>query len=267
MRLQIRHETRYRFESPVRYGLQQLRKTPKTSRQQHVLTWTTNVVGGVEELTFHDHNRNVVDLIRFERDTEELVIASNGVVDLEDTHGVVGRHEGPAALWYYKKQTALTRAGRGVKALAREIETSDAPLAQLHALSAAVLSAVTYKVGVSHPDWDAESVLSEGQGVCQDHSHVFLAAARVLGFPARYVSGYLMLNDRTTQEAMHAWVEAYVTDLGWVGFDVSNAISPDTRYVRVATGLDYLEAAPVTGLRSGPGSETLSVVIEVAQQQ
>lgn len=266
MRLQIRHETRYRFSEPVRYGLQQLRKTPKTSRQQQVLTWTTNVLGGIAELSFHDHNRNLVDLIRFERDTEELVIASNGIVDLDDTHGVVGQHEGPAALWYYRKETQLTRAGRGVKALARQID-ADTPLQQLHVLSAAVLAAVTYQVGASQPDWDAEQVLSEGAGVCQDHSHVFISAAREMGFPARYVSGYLMLNDRTTQEAMHAWVEVHVPELGWVGFDVSNAISPDTRYVRVATGLDYLEAAPVTGLRSGPGSETLSVVIEVAQQQ
>ena len=87
-----------------------------------------------------------------------------------------------------------------------------------------------------------------------------------MGMPARYVSGYLMMDDRVAQDATHAWAEAHVDGLGWVGFDVSNGISPDRRYVRVATGLDYTEAAPVRGRRMGPGGETLSVAVEVAQQ-
>ena len=77
---------------------------------------------------------------------------------------------------------------------------------------------------------------------------------------------YLMLDDTQAQDAMHAWAEAHVDGLGWVGFDVSNSISPDPRYVRVATGLDYLQAAPVTGMRIGGADETLRVDIEVAQQ-
>jgi transglutaminase-like putative cysteine protease len=104
------------------------------------------------------------------------------------------------------------------------------------------------------------------RGVCQDHSHIFVAAARAMGYPARYVSGYLMMNDRVHQDASHAWAEAHVEGVGWVGFDVSNGISPDARYVRVATGLDYREAAPVSGLRFGRGGEALSIDIQVQQQ-
>jgi len=77
--------------------------------------------------------------------------------------------------------------------------------------------------------------MSAGQGVCQDHTHIFISAARELGYPARYISGYLMMNDRIDQEASHAWAEAYVEGLGWVGFDVSNGISPDERYVQSAS--------------------------------
>ena len=89
-----------------------------------------------------------------------------------------------------------------------------------------------------------------------------------MGFPARYVSGYLMMNDRIEQEASHAWAEVHVDPLGWVGFDISNGISPDERYVRVATGLDYAEAAPITGIHLGEGGgENLHVAIEVQQQQ
>ncbi len=108
--------------------------------------------------------------------------------------------------------------------------------------------------------------LEAGRGVCQDHTHIFLSCAREMGVPARYVSGYLMLDDVIAQQAMHAWAEAFVDGLGWVGFDVSNAISPDMRYVRVATGLDYSDAAPVSGTRTGGQGEMLEVRIDVAQQ-
>ena len=95
---------------------------------------------------------------------------------------------------------------------------------------------------------------------------MFIACARLMGVPARYVSGYLMMDDRVVQDATHAWAEAWLPELGWVGFDISNAISPDTRYVRLATGLDYFEAAPVSGMRFGASGERMSVTVEVQQQ-
>jgi transglutaminase-like putative cysteine protease len=124
---------------------------------------------------------------------------------------------------------------------------------------------VHYDVGHTDAATTADAALSAGHGVCQDHAHIFITAARVLGFPARYVSGYLMLTDRIEQEASHAWAEAHVDDLGWVGFDVSNGISPDPRYVRVATGADYLEAAPISGLSYGGGEQQMVVSLAVEQ--
>ena len=265
MRLKIFHTTRYRFDEPVTFALQQLRKTPKSTPQQQVLSWTTQVSGGCKELSFEDHHHNVTELISFDRNTTELEITSEGEVDLTDTHGILGRHRGPAPLWLYRRDTPRTEARAGVKALLRGLDDA-APLDRLHHLSAAIREAVAYEVGASDPDWSAEDALSAGRGVCQDHSHVFIACAREMGLPARYVSGYLMLNDRTTQDAMHAWAEVHLDDLGWVGFDVSNGISPDSRYVRVATGLDYSDAAPVSGTRIGGAGEALEVHIEVAQQ-
>jgi transglutaminase-like putative cysteine protease len=136
----------------------------------------------------------------------------------------------------------------------------------MHELAGAVHAAIRYETGRSDVGWSAEEALAAGHGVCQDHTHAFLACARYLDIPARYVSGYLMMNDRVEQSATHAWAEAHLPDLGWVGFDVSNGISPDTRYVRVATGLDYGDAAPVSGTRYGSGGERLSVVVQVQQQ-
>ena len=126
--------------------------------------------------------------------------------------------------------------------------------------------AIRYEPGWTDADTKAEDALEKGHGVCQDHAHVFIAAARLLGYPARYAGGYLMMNDRIQQDAGHAWAEVHVENIGWVGFDISNAISPDSRYVRVATGLDYREAAPVSGMRFGASSESLDVSIQVQQQ-
>jgi len=265
MQLTIRHATQYRFGAPVRSGLQQLRKTPKSSPQQRILRWQTRVEHGFKELGFEDHHNNFVELISFERGTTELSVISDGEVELSDTGGVVGPHRGPAPLWLYLRQTPMTRARTRLRAFLREADVTP-DLDGLHALIGAIAARVTYLIGASEPNWSAEDALEAGQGVCQDHTHIFLACAREMGIPARYVSGYLMLNDRTVQDAMHAWAEAYLDGLGWVGFDVSNGISPDTRYVRVATGLDYMEASPVSGLRVGGTDEQLEVRIDVAQQ-
>lgn len=263
--LRIKHSTRYTFDQPVSFGLQQIRKTPKSRHHQEVESWETRVTGGVKQLEYVDQHLNTVELIGLDRACTELLIECEGVVHVGDTHGVVGKHIGPAPLWLYRRPTPQTKAGQGVRALVRGLPDGT-DLDRAHALMAAISEAVDYVVGSSEPDWTAEMALSEGKGVCQDHTHVFLACAREMGLPARYVSGYLLLDHTTDQDAMHAWAEAFLPGLGWVGFDCSNCISPDQRYVRVATGLDYRDAAPVRGTRQGGEVESLEVAIEVAQQ-
>jgi transglutaminase-like putative cysteine protease len=180
---------------------------------------------------------------------------------------VIGQHAGHMPLWAFLGQSTLTRPGPKVRAImARLDQPKGDPLAQLHHLAKLVLDAVAYAPGETEVHTSGEEAAALGLGVCQDHSHIFIGAARALGIPARYVSGYLMLTDRIEQEAGHAWAEAHVEGLGWVGFDVSNAISPDERYVRVATGRDYREAAPVTGMSYGPGETVLAVKLAVEQQ-
>ncbi|MBN2760495.1 MAG: transglutaminase family protein [Rhodobacteraceae bacterium] len=265
MRLKIEHETVYTFATPINYGLQQVRKTPKSVRFQNVLHWETLVEGGVKEVSFEDHHRNVVELLSFVPGTFSLSVTSRGEVELSNDSGIVGPHIGSTPLWLYQRETPRTQAKAGVRALLRDIGAG-ADLTGLHDLSAGIRDRIAFEVGASDPGWSAEDAVEAGRGVCQDHTHVFIACARRLGVPARYVSGYLMLDQQTAQDAMHAWAEAYIDGLGWVGFDVANGQSPDTRYVRVATGLDYTEAAPVSGLYAGGSAESLTVRIDVAQQ-
>ncbi|WGW02349.1 transglutaminase family protein [Tropicibacter oceani] len=265
MRLKIQHRTQYHFDTPVDYGLQQLRKTPKTSQDQKIVTWQTRVEHGRKEVAFDDHHRNRTELIGYDPGTTTLSVISEGEIDVIDTQGIVGPHRGPAPLWLYRQDTPRTQARAGVRALLRSIQTAPS-LDGMHALMQGIGASILYEVGSSDPDWSAEDAIEAGKGVCQDHTHIFLSCARLLDMPARYVSGYLMLNEKTAQDAMHAWAEVHIDGLGWVGFDVSNRISPDARYVRVATGLDYAEASPVSGTRIGGAGERLNVQIDVAQQ-
>lgn len=265
MRLTITHTTHYEFDAPVPYGLQQLRKTPKSTRGQNVLEWRTTVEGGRKELRFEDFHRNTVELVSIEPGATVVTIKSEGEVEITDTHGITGEHAGFAPLWLFERSTGLTTPGEKCRQLILGLAEGDG-IEQLHELSARIRDHVAYEVGKSETHWGAEDVLEAGHGVCQDHAHVFLTCARLMGVPARYVSGYLMMNDRVAQDATHAWAEAHIDDIGWVGFDISNGISPDTRYVRVATGLDYSEAAPVSGTRFGGAGEVLTVAVEVAQQ-
>lgn len=267
MRLNISHSTTYRYQNSVPYGLQQLRLTPKPYHGQQVIRWETHIEGGRKELEYEDHNLNKVQLVKVFPHQTELIVRCEGEVETVDRAGVVGEHISHIPLWLYKRSTTLTKAGAGVKKLVKTLGDGsyEDEISRLHALSALIVSEVSYETGNTFVNTSAEQAIQHQSGVCQDHAHIFVSAARSLGFSARYVSGYLMMDDRIDQEATHAWAEAHIKGLGWVGFDISNQISPDSRYVRVASGLDYRDCAPVTGLRLGTGDEELIVSLQVQQ--
>jgi transglutaminase-like putative cysteine protease len=267
MKLKIHHRTHYRFERPMPYGLQRLRLIPKENAAQSIIRWDTKIEGGKVEADYTDYHNNHILLVSIDRGATEIIVSCDGEVQTNDTAGILGRHGGHVPLWYFLRPTKLTKPSAEIQSLARSVEGAKAePLATLHALSAKILEKVAYTLGRTDSETTAEMALNAGHGVCQDHAHIFVAAARVLGFPARYVSGYLMLTDIIEQEASHAWAEAHVDGLGWVGFDISNGISPDTRYVRVATGNDYAEAAPISGMSYGGGDQSMVVSLAVEQQ-
>ncbi len=269
MTLSIRHTTHYAFAQPVVHALQRLRLTPKETQGQRIDHWNMTFANAHAELQYTDQHCNHVTLIGLEPGAREVTVTCEGVVETEDNAGVIGRHSGDLPLWSFLRQTPLTRPGTRLRGLLREVPGRDAiaPLAFLHALSALIRDRITYEAGRTHSATTAEDAVIQGAGVCQDHAHVFIGAARAHGIPARYVSGYLMMDDRIEQEATHAWAEAHVGDLGWVGFDVSNGISPDPRYVRLATGSDYRDAAPVTGISLGSAAaEVLTVGVAVEAQ-
>lgn len=265
MQLTIRHTTHYTYDAPVDYGLQQVRLRPLETSQQNILNWSLDVEGGKIETSYTDHNGNHVDLLSVTRGSTSIAITAQGAVETIDTAGILARGPGAAAPWYYLSQTPLTAPGDSIKALSDVVRDAADTLNALHDLSHAILQATPYLIGETYAATTAEEALNGNGGVCQDHAQIFVSAARAAGIPARYVSGYLMMNDRVDQDASHAWAEALVDGLGWIGFDVSNGISPDTRYVRLAVGLDYRQAAPISGLRLSNANETMVVSLQVEQ--
>jgi transglutaminase-like putative cysteine protease len=266
MRLIIRHETVYRFESPASAVIQTLRLTPRSFEGQHVVRWRLDVDRNCRLRQHEDAFGNHTHVFAADGPIDGLTVMVEGEIDTQECGGVIRSaiERFPPAL--YLRETDLTTPDAELAAFADEVAArpADGALATLHALMAAIHERMTFDASPTDSATTAAEAFQMRRGVCQDLTHIFLAAARRMRVPARYVSGYFRRIDGVTrQEAGHAWAEAYVPDLGWVGFDPTNGICVTEAHVRVAIGLDYLNAAPVRGTRYGGAGESLEVSVLV----
>lgn len=262
MKLKIRHSTIYSYDAPGGLLVQRFHLTPLSGPTQTVLDWSVEAPGMDKALRYTDAFGNEVHLVTTSLDEADVEVIAQGTVETRDTAGVVGADAGHVPLGAYLSQTPVTLDNAAIRTLARRHEGSQG-LAQLHDLMGEVRDAIDYEIGASHAHTTAAEALKDGAGVCQDHAHVFISAARLLGIPARYVSGYMATAPGEVAEASHAWAEAHVPDLGWVGFDVANRVCPDDRYVRVAVAMDAGGARPVKGIRRGLGQAGEHLRVEV----
>ena len=260
-----KHTTTYRYDSPARYAIESLRLTPPSFDGQTVQSWQVSAPGIETAARFQDGFGNVVHLAAVHAEHDSIVIEARGVVETADRIGVAKGLSEPAPLRVYLRETQRTAPDDALRDLAAKCKTG-CILDQMHRLMHAVREAVDYEVGSTHSHTSAAEALADGKGVCQDYAHIFISSARVLGIPARYVNGYFLSGTPDPSDAHHAWAEAWVEGLGWVGFDPANLMCPTERYIRLAKGLDATTAAPIRGNRRGGQNETLDVVVEVQQQ-
>ncbi|MGE0847314.1 MAG: transglutaminase domain-containing protein [Flavobacteriaceae bacterium] len=265
MRISIAHETHYAYAVPARQVVQILRLTPRSHTGQHVVRWSIDVDHDCRLVQSEDSFGNITHTFTVGGPVGTLAVRVSGIVETEETHGVVsGAAERlPPAL--YLRETPLTGIEPPLRKFAEKARSGN-PLDTGHALTAAIFERMTFDTEATDTLTTAAEAFREKHGVCQDFAHLFIACARSLGLPARYVSGYFVhQNGQTEHEAGHAWAELLVPDLGWVGFDPANAVCAGENYVRVACGLDYLGAAPVRGIQSGGNDEALKVAVKVSQ--
>jgi transglutaminase-like putative cysteine protease len=267
MRLSIQHVTTYRYATPTRGVIQLLRATPLSFTGQAVLDWWIDVDCDAKLRESRDGYGNITHMLYVDRPTRSLSVSVNGRVLTEDRAGIVQGLPGDLPHQVFCRPTPLTAAGPALVTLAESIAAGPDPaLGRLHRLNAFLYERMRFDTAATGADTPAEQACAAGHGVCQDFAHMLIGAARHLGIPARYVSGHLFRRDGAReQEASHAWAEAWVGDLGWVAFDPANGVCTDDAYVRVACGLDYRDAAPVAGARSGGGAEELAVEVEVSE--
>jgi transglutaminase-like putative cysteine protease len=268
MRIRISHATTYAYNTPPTGVTQLLRLTPRDHDGQHVVSWRIDLS---EDCLLHQHEDafgNITHSFTADGPFNKLKVEVAGEVDTQDTDGLVSGAIERFPPQLYLRETSLTQTDATIIdfAQATRAATDGDTLILLHALLTALNREIAFDTDPTHAATTAAEAFSLRRGVCQDITHIFVAAARALGIPARYVGGHFHRADGVTaQNAGHAWAEAYVENLGWIGFDPTNGICITDAHVRVAVGLDYLGAAPVRGTRFGGGGETLTVAVRVDQ--
>jgi transglutaminase-like putative cysteine protease len=263
MLLHIRHETVYRYAEAVRYTIQALHLTPRREVRQRVVSWAIAAPGRrIEQIDAHG---NVVHYLTMESPHRELHLVVNGVVETDETSGQPNSDPSQLSPLAYRMATGLTGVDGALGDFARSGFAEGGTLRdRLLQGAAAVARRVAYRPGVTQVTDTAISAFERQEGVCQDQAHVFIACCRALGMPARYVSGYLFDPD-DEGAASHAWAEVWLQDAGcWYGIDVTHGKPVGGHHCRLAVGRDYLDAAPVRGMRRGGGQEKMQVAVQVS---
>jgi transglutaminase-like putative cysteine protease len=291
MRLRIAHSIVHRYEPPAAGIIQVLRLSPRNHDGQYVINWRIDVSGDARLNAHDDAFGNRTHVFAVDGPFAELGVTVEGEVETQNTDGVVrGTLERfPPSL--FLRSTALTEADDAMRDLAHDLRAADGldTLARLHGLLNRVHELVACESDPAGPPTaTAAEALLHKRGDARDLTHVFLSIARCLEIPARFVAGYLcgtaepeLDGDEGTDGGAHggahgganggahggahSWAEAYVPQLGWVGFDTVHCVCPTEAYVRVAVGLDAFGAAPVRGTRYGVGEESAAVAIKVDQ--
>ena len=245
-----------------------LRLTPRNHDGQYVARWRIDVSTDCRLDQHEDAFGNLTHAFSTEGPCSELAVRVEGEVETRDTQGIVrGTVERfPPSL--YLRTTELTTPDAEIAAFAAgSRDAADGNVLNLlHHMLERLHDDMVYDTDPTQPGTTAAEAFALKRGVCQDLTHIFIAAARSLAIPARYIGGYFCRDDGVhEQRAGHAWAEAFVPELGWVAFDPANGLCATDAHVRVAVGLDYLGAAPLRGTRYGGGGEVLSVKVRVDQ--
>lgn len=266
MRIRISHSIAYSYTEPVRQLRQVLRLTPRDHDGQHVMSWRVapSIDGRLQ--AGQDPFGNIVHDFSADGPIESYAIEITGLVETTDLAGVVRGVVEKVPPDVFLRDTRLTQPSEPLRALAEKAAGRDgSELTKLHALMKTINAEIRCVPTADHLGIGAAACAETGEGIPQDLAHVFMACARLLGAPARYVSGYVAASDSLAHaDGAHAWAEAWLPDYGWIGFDAANGLCPIDTHVRVATGLDFADAAPVRGARTGGQAESL--LVEVSAQ-
>jgi len=242
-----------------------LRLTPDSHIGQNIVRWRIDVDCDARLKHSRDGFGNIISMLYLQGPVERIGLSVSGEVLTEDRAGVIVGSMEPLPSTVFTRPTELTASSVLIEELVRGCEGEDKPLGKAHALNTAVHELIRCTDGRSTDIRPAAEIVKDASGCSMDMAHVLIAASRAAGFPARFVTGYIYrdMPDRAHRQAPHFWAEIDVPGYGWIAFDPANDVCPQECYVRVARGLDYRDAAPISGARVGGGHEVLNVGVGV----
>lgn len=276
----VRHLTKFVYSKSVSESTMEVRMHPRSDSNQRCLSFSLSVSPRCRVFTYRDHLGNHIHHFDIPGRHGQLVIVAESVVEHQPL-AVIPAALGPGAwqeldalvaegdYWEMLLPSEFAQPSAELLQFARELEVvrRDDPLQLLHEINQRIYRAFSYEKQTTRVDSPIDEALRTRTGVCQDMAHIMIALVRHVGIPCRYVSGYLYHgsedNDRSTSSATHAWVEAFLPALGWVGFDPTNALVARDRHIRTALGRDYADVPPTRGLFRGRTESELMVAVQV----
>lgn len=278
-RYEIEHVSRYSYTSPVRHCLMSLCMKPFDDARQQLLSYriTTEPSASInEELDSFGNTKHILNIHRMHKSLE--IIARSTVEVAAPTPAPyslvtnawkeINSWRDSFALWDYTHASSLTQPSSSLDSLIGQLDTGNEsdPLLTVANLSNSIHRSFRYAPGSTTAVSPVDHILDSGQGVCQDYAHAMIAIARSWGVPARYVSGYVLVDEvggQAPQSATHAWVECLLPTLGWRSFDPTNAVVPSEGHVRIAVGRDYSDVSPTSGVFMSSGDSRLEVDVRM----
>jgi transglutaminase-like putative cysteine protease len=283
MRYTVRHVTRFTYETPITESVMEARMQPRSDGFQRCVHFALTTSPQARVMTYPDHDGNAVHHFDIPTRHSRLAVTAEALVDsierppMPDALGPGAWGEIDALSscgeWFeHLAPSAFARPTPALDAFARELrlDRNEDPLQLLRRIMQEMSDLLEYRPKSTSVDSPIDEALTARCGVCQDFAHIFIALARQLGIPSRYVSGYLFPRTeseiRTTEHATHAWAECYLPGLGWSGFDPTNNEEASEGHIRVALGRDYSDVPPTRGVYKGAsGVRTeLAVAVRVA---
>ena len=278
----VNHTTRFRYSQPVTESIMEIRMKPRSEGPQRCLSFELETQPKSKANEYLDHTGNSVHHFDILPAHRRLEIKTRAIVEIAphtpaaatavitaDAWNTLDQHRQRGCDWFFSHESQFVQFTPLLQAFAGEIgavRRAD-PLTILLEINQAIFDRFEYMPQTTTVDSPLDEVLQTRQGVCQDFSHLMVALVRWLGIPARYVSGYLYHRradeDRSAQDASHAWVEAWLPELGWVGFDPTNNLLAGDRHIRSAIGRDYADVPPTRGVFKGDADSELEVAVQV----
>jgi transglutaminase-like putative cysteine protease len=286
MQYTIRHVTRFTYEAPISESVMEARMQPRTDPTQRCIRFGLSTTPPSRVKMYQDHDGNIVHHFNIPGRHSRLAITAEAFVECSapeplperlcaDSWDRLDEATASGRFWDVLSPSEFAHRTPLLDAFAREIGLvrDDDPLVTLRRVMDGVYARFEYSPQSTQVDSSIDDALSERRGVCQDFAHVLIALVRQLGIPCRYVSGYLFQQGDDTAStldgATHAWIEAWLPEVEWVGFDPTHNIPTGERHIRVAIGRDYLDVPPTRGVFKGSSAvrSELAVAVSVGAAQ